>query len=66
MALVKTSKKACAVNPLKMSQPIGGALAFMGVSGCMPFCTARRVAPPSDSCFSCAISAKPFRCKPPR
>ena len=36
MALVKTSKKACAVNPLKMSQPIGGALAFMGVSGCMP------------------------------
>jgi nitrogenase molybdenum-iron protein NifN len=36
MALVKHSKKACAVNPLKMSQPIGGALAFMGVSGCMP------------------------------
>jgi nitrogenase molybdenum-iron protein NifN len=36
MALVKQSKKACAVNPLKMSQPIGGALAFMGVSGCMP------------------------------
>ncbi len=36
MALVKHSKKACAVNPLKMSQPIGGALAFMGISGCMP------------------------------
>lgn len=36
MALVKHSKKACAVNPLKMSQPIGGALAFMGVAGCMP------------------------------
>lgn len=36
MTLVKQSKKACAVNPLKMSQPIGGALAFMGVSGCMP------------------------------
>jgi nitrogenase molybdenum-iron protein NifN len=36
MALVKHSKKSCAVNPLKMSQPIGGALAFMGVSGCMP------------------------------
>ena len=33
---VLTSKKACTVNPLKMSQPIGGALAFMGVSGCMP------------------------------
>jgi nitrogenase molybdenum-iron protein NifN len=36
MARVTVSKKACAVNPLKMSQPIGGALAFMGVSGCMP------------------------------
>ncbi|PWB84412.1 MAG: nitrogenase iron-molybdenum cofactor biosynthesis protein NifN [Methylocystaceae bacterium] len=36
MARVEISKKACAVNPLKMSQPIGGALAFMGVQGCMP------------------------------
>ncbi len=36
MAVVSQSKKACAVNPLKMSQPIGGALAFMGVSSCMP------------------------------
>jgi nitrogenase molybdenum-iron protein NifN len=36
MANVEISKKACTVNPLKMSQPIGGALAFMGVNGCMP------------------------------
>ncbi len=36
MARVTVSKKACTVNPLKMSQPIGGALAFMGVAGCMP------------------------------
>lgn len=36
MATVVTSKKACTVNPLKMSQPIGGALAFMGIRGCMP------------------------------
>ncbi len=36
MAHVQLSKKACAVNPLKMSQPIGGALALMGVQGCMP------------------------------
>lgn len=36
MARVTVSKKACAVNPLKMSQPIGGALAFMGLSRCMP------------------------------
>ncbi len=36
MATVGTSKKACTVNPLKMSQPIGGALAFLGIKGCMP------------------------------
>ncbi|HEY9214355.1 MAG TPA: nitrogenase iron-molybdenum cofactor biosynthesis protein NifN [Ancylobacter sp.] len=36
MAIVTVSKKACAVNPLKMSQPIGGALAFMGLRGAMP------------------------------
>jgi nitrogenase molybdenum-iron protein NifN len=36
MANVLTSQKACTVNPLKMSQPVGGALAFMGVNGCMP------------------------------
>lgn len=36
MANVATSKKACTINPLKMSQPIGGALAFMGVRGSMP------------------------------
>jgi nitrogenase molybdenum-iron protein NifN len=36
MATVVKSKKACTVNPLKMSQPIGGALALMGVRGSMP------------------------------
>ncbi len=36
MASVVKSKKACTVNPLKMSQPVGGALAFMGVRGSMP------------------------------
>lgn len=36
MATVVTSKKACTVNPLKMSQPVGGALAFMGVNASMP------------------------------
>ncbi|MDR3462989.1 MAG: nitrogenase component 1, partial [Beijerinckiaceae bacterium] len=36
MASVSVSKKACTVNPLKMSQPIGGALAFMGLRGAMP------------------------------
>ena len=36
MAKVTIGKKACAVNPLKMSQPIGGAFAFMGLRGAMP------------------------------
>jgi len=36
MALVVEPKKACAVNPLKMSQPLGAAYAFMGLGSCMP------------------------------
>ncbi len=36
MAKVISRQKACAVNPLKMSQPIGSALAFMGIKNCMP------------------------------
>ena len=36
MAIVTAPTKACAVNPLKMSQPIGGAFAFMGLGGAMP------------------------------
>jgi nitrogenase molybdenum-iron protein NifN len=36
MAKVLHSKKACTVNPLKMSQPLGGALAFLGLKSCMP------------------------------
>ena len=31
MTKITHSTKACTVNPLKMSQPLGGALAFMGV-----------------------------------
>jgi nitrogenase molybdenum-iron protein NifN len=36
MATVTSNHKACTVNPLKMSQPIGAALAFMGLKHCMP------------------------------
>lgn len=36
MAKVNVRQKPCTVNPLKMSQPIGAALAFMGVEGSMP------------------------------
>jgi nitrogenase molybdenum-iron protein NifN len=36
MAKVVTPTKACSVNPLKMSQPIGATLAFMGLNHCLP------------------------------
>jgi nitrogenase molybdenum-iron protein NifN len=36
MAIVVTNHKSCTVNPLKMSQPIGAALAFMGLNSCLP------------------------------
>jgi nitrogenase molybdenum-iron protein NifN len=36
MAIVKTPFKAAAVNPLKMSQPLGASYAFMGMNRCMP------------------------------
>jgi nitrogenase molybdenum-iron protein NifN len=36
MANVIESKKACSVNPLKMSQPLGASLAFLGLDSSMP------------------------------
>ena len=36
MARVVRSKKSCAVNPLKTSQTIGAALAFLGIDRCLP------------------------------
>lgn len=36
MAHVTESRKACAVNPLKMSAPLGAAYAFLGLESCMP------------------------------
>jgi nitrogenase molybdenum-iron protein NifN len=36
MAIIKTPRKAAAVNPLKMSQPLGASYAFMGMHRCMP------------------------------
>ena len=36
MARVVVSQKHCTVNPLKMSQPIGASLAFMGIDRSMP------------------------------
>ena len=36
MAHVTESKKACAVNPLKLSAPLGASYAFMGLESCMP------------------------------
>jgi len=36
VAKVKTQHKAAAVNPLKMSQPLGASYAFLGMNRCMP------------------------------
>ena len=36
MARIVDSKKACTVNPLKMSQPLGSSYAFLGMDACMP------------------------------
>lgn len=36
MATVQNTKKSVAVNPLKQSQPLGAALAFLGLKGIMP------------------------------
>src|ERR1017187_4082192 len=36
MALVIASTKACSINPLKMSQPLGASYAFLGMNRCMP------------------------------
>jgi nitrogenase molybdenum-iron protein NifN len=36
VAVVKTPFKAAAVNPLKMSQPLGASYAFLGMNRCMP------------------------------
>jgi nitrogenase molybdenum-iron protein NifN len=36
MAAVVASRKACAVNPLKTSAPLGAALAYLGVEGAVP------------------------------
>jgi len=36
MAAITTTKKSVAVNPLKQSQPLGAALAFLGLKGMMP------------------------------
>ena len=36
MGKVTATRKACTVNPLKLSQPLGGAMAFLGLDACMP------------------------------
>lgn len=33
---IVTPRKACAVNPLKSSAPLGAALAYLGMDGCLP------------------------------
>ena len=66
MAKVTVGKKACAVNPLKMSQPIGGAFAFMGLRGSMPLLHGSQGCTSFGLTRSFDISRKPCRCRPRR
>ena len=59
MALVTESKKACAVNPLKMSAPLGASYAFMGLESCMPMMHG------SQGCTSFGVVLLVRRCKEP-
>ena len=36
LTAIEAPKKACSVNPLKSSAPLGGALAFLGIDGSLP------------------------------
>lgn len=36
MAIVKHINKGVSINPLKMSQPLGASLAYLGIKNCMP------------------------------
>jgi nitrogenase molybdenum-iron protein NifN len=36
MARIESASKPVTINPLKLSQPLGGATAFMGLDGCLP------------------------------
>jgi nitrogenase molybdenum-iron protein NifN len=36
MAVLVESRKACTVNPLRTSSPLGASYAFLGMAGCMP------------------------------
>jgi nitrogenase molybdenum-iron protein alpha/beta subunit len=55
--------KPLAVNPLKASQPIGAALAFLGLRQRFRCCTARRAVRLSARCSWYAISASRSRCR---
>jgi nitrogenase molybdenum-iron protein NifN len=57
MGQVLTSKKSCTVSPLKMSQPIGGALAFMGVKNAMPLLHGSQ----GCTCFGLVLFVRHFR-----
>ncbi|MFD1692288.1 hypothetical protein ACFSHR_14515 [Azotobacter chroococcum] len=66
MARIVQTNKPLSVNPLRVSQPMGAALAFLGLARSLPWNTAPRAARRSARCSSPATSASPSRCRPPR
>ena len=66
MAEILKRNKALAVNPLKASQPVGASLAFLGINRAIPMLHGSQGCTAFGKVFSCAISANPFPCRPPR
>jgi len=62
MTEILKRNKALSVNPLKASQPIGGALACLGFDQAIPMLHGSQGCTAFAKVFSFAISASRFRC----
>ena len=57
MAAIVSMKKACTVNPLKASSPLGAALAYLGIEGAVPLLHGAQ----GCSSFALVLSVRHFR-----
>ena len=57
MASIEPNGKPLTINPLKLSQPLGGATAFMGLEGCLPMLHAAQ----GCTAFSLVLLVRHFR-----
>ena len=59
IALSKHEHKPLQVNPIKLSQPMGATLAFLGVANCLPLMHGAQGSLLIRKCFTPAISTSP-------